>query len=136
MKLESLQTIENDTEEVLQTIRFCDECSNILFPFYDEQYLGYKCQKPSCGFQIKNERGSKEANLISKKEFLKEKKLAIDPSLSKDPTMPREMIICLQCNYPEASFFINTDIEDTRIELIYICGNPECGFAWKKQIEE
>ena len=136
MKIESLTDVSNLNQDEQQTIRFCDDCNNILIPFNDENVLGYKCLKPSCGFKIKIDARSKYENLVSRKEFLKEKKLIIDADFAKDPTMPRESVECPSCSYNDAAFFISTDIEDTKIELIYICGNVHCSFSWKKPITE
>ena len=48
--------------------------------------------------------------------------------------MPRAKINCPKCNYNEASFMITSDLEDTKIVLIYICANPdECGHWWKNE---
>lgn len=50
--------------------------------------------------------------------------------------MPREYIQCPECGFEWAVFLITTDKEDTKIELIYICGNHMCGHNWKKIQEE
>ena len=50
-----------------------------------------------------------------------------------DPTMPRKKIICPKCSFDEAAFLITSDKEDTKIELYYICCNPECDHFWKNK---
>ena len=50
--------------------------------------------------------------------------------------MPREAIECPKCNRREAVFLIDSDKEDTKIELIYICTNESCSYNWKKVVQE
>lgn len=50
--------------------------------------------------------------------------------------MPREKIQCKVCGFNEAVFLITQDAEDTKIELIYICCNRQCGYSWKKEVNE
>ena len=40
------------------------------------------------------------------------------------------------CQHNEAVFFISSDIEDTKIVLVYICCNTKCGNYWRKIAEE
>ena len=126
----------DEDEPVGATIQFCEDCNNMLAPFSEDNMLIYKCQKPTCDFRKAVVGRGKFENLVSRKEFLKEKNLIIDPDYSIDPTMPREYVLCPECAFQEAVFLISTDIEDTKIELIYICGNTECGHSWKKQVHE
>ncbi len=128
----------NMEEEVINpvTIQFCEDCNNMLAPFSEDNTLVYKCMKPNCEFKIRISGDGKFENLVSRKEFLKEKNLIIDPDYAVDPTMPRENVECPTCGHQEAVFLISTDIEDTKIELIYICGNVRCGHTWKKQVKE
>ena len=50
--------------------------------------------------------------------------------------MPWENIECPKCSHDEAVFLIDSDKEDTKIEIIYICSNPNCSYSWKKKILE
>ena len=135
MEVESQKSF-GDAPNAGVTIQFCDECNNMLTPFSEQSTLIYKCMKPNCEFTKKIEGRGKFENLVSRKEFLKEKNLIIDPDFAIDPTMPREAVNCPVCDFGEAVFLISTDIEDTKIELIYICGDTACGHSWKKQVNE
>ncbi len=117
-------------------IRFCSDCNNILSPFSEDGVLVYKCMKPNCEFRLTINGSGRYENLVSRKEFLKEKNLIIDPDFAIDPTMPREFVTCPTCGYGEAVFLISTDLEDTKIQLIYICANRKCGHSWKKHVAE
>ena len=119
-----------------QIVKFCGECNNMLVPMNEERTLVYKCIKQGCYFKTKIEGKSKFENLVSSKVFSKEKNLIIDKDFMLDPTMPRENINCPTCNYNSAVFLISTDIEDTIIELIYICASKNCGFTWRKETLE
>ena len=119
-------------EKRVSTIIFCDQCSNMLYPLNSDGRLIYICKKPNCGYKKTIDSRAKFDNLVSKKEFLKEKNPYITGEFALDPTMPREDVQCPKCGYGEAVFMISTDIEDTKIELIYICGDRDCGNYWKK----
>lgn len=106
----------------------------MLAPINLEGTLVFQCLKPGCLYTERITGKGKFENLVTRKEFLKEKNLLIDSDFAVDPTMPRENIDCPICGHGEAVFLISTDIEDTKIELIYICGNLTCGHSWKKHV--
>ena len=116
-------------------VKFCGECNNILIPSNEDKSLVYKCIKSGCPFKLKIEGRSRAKNLVSTKLFSLEKNLIIDRDFMLDPTMPRERIECPECHHRDAVFLISSDIEDTILELIYICANRDCGYTWKKEVE-
>lgn len=119
-------------------IRFCPECNHMLYPKDQGGRLAYECTIQGCGYEtVVEDSTSVIDNLISRREFQKEdKNIIIDPEYAMDPTMPRERKQCPQCGKEEAVFFISSDNEDTKIVLIYICCNQECGHHWRKEVDE
>ena len=105
----------------------------MLQPISEGRQLIFRCNKPGCNFKLKVTNGDKIQNLVSRREFMTRKNLIVRPEFAKDPTMPREVVECPSCGHNEAVFFITTDLEDTKIELIFICTNRECGHDWKKE---
>lgn len=124
-------------EQEYKGIRFCPDCQNMLHPKDNEKKLAFECLSKNCPYTIEVEDSeSHHDNLVSKKEFQKEKNVIVDAEFALDPTMPREQTNCPECNHNEAVFFISSDIEDTKIVLVYICCNRECGNFWRKTNEE
>lgn len=120
-------------EEEYKGIRFCPECGALLHPRHDNGKLGLECF--TCNYEIGVSDPTDPAeNLVSRKEFKKEKNVIIDADFAKDPTMPRETIHCPSCNHDEAVFFISSDVEDTKIVLVYICNS--CGHFWRKENDD
>ena len=117
-------------------IKFCADCQNMLAPACEDSSLVFRCTKPSCDFRMAVSGAGSAENLVSRREFLKEKTVIIDPGFGFDPTMPRETVICPACEFVEAVFLISADIEDSKIEIIYICANIDCGVSWKKIVTE
>ena len=60
--------------------------------------------------------------------------MIVDAEFSLDPAMHREKKVCSNCGFDEAVFFISSDIEDTKIVLIYICN--KCGQYQRKEVDE
>lgn len=114
-----------------QIVKFCDECNNLLVPTNEEKSLVYKCIKSGCTFKTRINSQSKDENLVSTKLFSKDKNLIVDKDFALDPTMPRSKVTCGECGFDTAVFFITTDVEDSVIELVYICANKECGHSWR-----
>lgn len=125
---------ENQTESSM--IKFCKECFNVLVPLIEENKLIFKCERRNCDYKLIINSKNQKDNLVSITENLKNKNFIIDKDFCLDPTMPRENIICGKCGHNDAVFLISSDKEDTKIELIYVCANPECGFNWKKEVNE
>lgn len=132
--MESVDDNQNDNYSN-PTVQFCELCNNMLFPINEEKRLIYECRKPGCQYRRYSDGKLRFQNLVARREFLKEKNLIISNEFALDPTMPRETVDCPKCGYHEAVFLIGTDIEDTKIELIYVCGNVDCGYHWKKKVD-
>lgn len=67
---------------------------------------------------------------------MKEKHLIIDPEFAFDPTMPREAVQCMKCGYDEACYMISTDMEDTKIQKIFICASKRCNNFWRNENQD
>ncbi len=105
----------------------------MLEPMVEERTLVFVCEKPGCEYKLKISGQSQWENLISRTVNQKEKNLIIRPEMAKDPTMPREKVDCEKCGGQEAVFLVTSDKEDTKLELVFICTNEECGHHWKKK---
>ena len=125
-----------DSEEIneYKGIRFCPECSHMLHPKDQGGRLAFECITQGCGYEVVVEdTTSKSENLVSRRDLQKENKnIILYPEYALDPTMPRENIECPKCGHNEAVFMITTDNEDSKIILVFICCNPECGQQWSK----
>lgn len=122
-----------EQEEVYRGIRFCSECGALMHPRHDNGKLGLECFTCNHSEDVQDPKSATE-NLVSRKEFQKEKNVIIDADFALDPTMPRENKECPSCQHTEAVFFISSDIEDTKIVLVYICN--KCGHFWRKEVED
>ena len=115
------------------TIKFCEDCNNMLYPYCDDDSLTYKCQATRCNYFVKIKNQNPESNRVSVREFLKEKHIIIDPEFCFDPTMPRERVNCVKCGSNKACYMISTDIEDTKIQKIFICASEKCQHFWRNE---
>ena len=121
-----------EQKEVYRGIRFCPDCGALLHPRHDNGKLGLECH--TCPYETTIEEISASENLVSRKEFQKEKNVIVDAEFALDPAMHREKKICSSCGHDESVFFISSDIEDTKIVLIYICS--KCGHYERKEVDE
>ena len=123
-----------EEEPEYKGIRFCPECKQMLHPKDSNGKLGFECQVAGCAYEtIIDDTQSRYENLVSRREFAKEdKKMLNYNEFSADPTMPREDRECPKCNKRGAVFFIESDTEDTKIIVVYICCNTGCGHYWNK----
>ena len=136
MQFDDDSSIENsiqDENEEQCTIRFCDECNNMLYPTCENSQLMYKCRVPKCNFAQPITNRTRESNRVSVREFLKEKYIIIDPEFCFDPSMPRENVKCSKCGCKQACYMISTDMDDTKIQKIYICASEKCKHSWRNE---
>ena len=139
MQFDDDSSVENSIQEEDEekcTIKFCDECNNMLFPLSEDKHLQYKCRTPRCNFALRVSNQNRDSHRVSVREFLKEKHLIIDPEFCFDPTMPREDVSCLKCGSQKACYMISTDIEDTKIQKIFICASEKCQNFWRSENKE
>ena len=133
-----------EEEGKTNTIRFCQDCNNMLYPQLEENIniedakLVYKCETMNCNYQKIIDSRCRKQNLISKKEYSKAKHLIIDPEFSFDPTMPIDKIECSKCGHPEACYFLSTGSTETDdvMKKIYICASQKCSHIWHQKYEE
>ena len=125
-------SFEEEKEESL-TIKFCEDCNNMLFPLCEDNFLQYKCRTPRCNYAFRVTNQNPGSNRVSVREFHKEKHLIIDPEFCFDPTMPREIVNCMKCGSDKACYMISTDMEDTKIQKIFICASEKCQHVWRSE---
>ena len=126
------------------SIRFCQECGNMLTPCEDEKnkVLKYKCE--NCNSEIKNSKkeSNKENNLVYRNEIkLGQTEVKINNSIINDPTYARNFeSSCPKCHYNETIFFQNPNINDAGMKFMYVCCNRNvngtdkpCGHHWFKE---
>jgi DNA-directed RNA polymerase II subunit RPB9 len=111
------------------TIRFCEECHNMLYPKEDKQnkLLLYACR--NCDHQEESEN-----SLVYRHELLQlaDEHTQVFKDLAGDPTLPRTNIECAQCGNEEAVFFqAHSGRGDQPMTLYFVCTNPQCGFRWE-----
>ena len=124
------------------SIRFCEECGNMLIPKEDEQKhkLYYRCEL--CETIGDEKENSKENNIVYRNEVkLGQTEVKINNSIINDPTYARTLDLkCPKCGYKEAICFQNPNINDAGMKFIYVCCNKNyddtkepCAFQWFKE---
>ncbi|KAJ2785463.1 DNA-directed RNA polymerase II core subunit rpb9 [Coemansia javaensis] len=114
----------------MATVRFCQNCSNMLYPRVDNEHsrLMYACR--NCEFEE-----VAESNCVFRHEVLhtpSEKTMAV-VDLGEDPTLPRTNATpCPRCNWSQAVYFQSQSRHpDTRMTLYYVCCNTKCQHRWQ-----
>eukprot|EP01016_Furgasonia_blochmanni_P034310 TRINITY_DN3682_c0_g1_i1.p1 TRINITY_DN3682_c0_g1~~TRINITY_DN3682_c0_g1_i1.p1 ORF type:complete len:212 (+),score=39.22 TRINITY_DN3682_c0_g1_i1:175-810(+) len=122
-------------------IRFCSECSNIMYPQEEDRTLVFKC-KTCKNTETVKDRENAEENLISRKEVKTQgNKDVLNSEFAKeyvlDPSMFRaNNVRCPNCDHNEAVYSISRDDEAKKLKLLYICARvdetnfPICGRTW------
>ena len=121
------------------SIRFCEDCGNMLTPVEKNNRLFYICNLcKTPGIEKEN---SKENNIVYRNEIkLGQTEVKINNSIINDPTYARTFELeCPKCRYKEAICFQNPNINDAGMKFIYACCNKNfketgqpCGFTWFK----
>jgi len=124
----------------MQGLKFCPECSNMLFPIEvpDEKKLAYQCKLPTCNYKQPVDFPNQETNCIYFQDLGKGKlEFLIDPELSLDKTLSRSHDkICEKCGCNESVYFQNPAPQgETEMSLLFICSGrlPDgtlCGNSW------
>jgi len=110
------------------SLLFCRECNNMLYPKENrvERRLYYACR--NCAY---SEAAPAEMNNRIYVNELKQQgtsDLHVTKELILDPTLRRTKAVkCSRCGHNEAVFF---NAADNRLDLIFLCTNPDCGYYW------
>ncbi|ROT38144.1 hypothetical protein SODALDRAFT_333908 [Sodiomyces alkalinus F11] len=111
------------------TFRFCSECSNMLYPKEDEEThrLQFTCR--TCHF---TEQATSTCVFRNVMNNAAGETAGVTQDVGSDPTLPREIINCPQCNHNEAVFFQSQQRSaETGMKLFYVC--CECGHIFQTQ---
>ena len=126
------------------SIRFCEDCGNMLTPTENEKthrlkYLCSMCKNPG-----EEKENTKENNIVYRNEVkLGQTEVKINNSIINDPTYARTLDLeCPRCGYKEAICFQNPNINDAGMKFMYVCCNRNyddsgepCGKQWFKEGE-
>ena len=126
------------------SIRFCEDCGNMLTPTENEKthrlkYLCSMCKNPG-----EEKENTKENNIVYRNEVkLGQIEVKINNSIINDPTYARTLDLeCPRCGYKEAICFQNPNINDAGMKFMYVCCNRNyddsgepCGKQWFKEGE-
>ena len=125
------------------SIRFCEDCGNMLTPVEKNNRLFYICNLcKTPGIEKEN---SQENNIVYRNEIrLGQTEVKINNSIINDPTYARTFQLeCPKCGYKEAICFQNPNINDAGMKLMYACCNKNfketgqpCGHTWFKVWKE
>ena len=124
------------------SIRFCEDCGNMLTPTENEKthrlkYLCSMCKNPG-----EEKENTKENNIVYRNEVkLGQTEVKINNSIINDPTYARTLDLeCPRCGYKEAICFQNPNINDAGMKFMYVCCNRNyddsgepCGKQWFKE---
>ena len=119
-------------------IRFCDHCSNMLYPQGVQVTDGsggklvYRCRICQRSEEVDEPDNSEAYRICSTSSHRITSELKIGKEFSQDPTLSRcKDIMCPVCKKEEVVFFQNDSGGIlTRMELIYVCANPGCNHHW------
>ena len=124
-----------------QGIKFCPDCSNMLYPMedMDEKKLIYKCK--SCPHKQRIENPDSKTCIVYYHEVDQGKvSIIIEPELCLDKTFSRTKTAqCEECGCNEAVFFQNpSPTGDLEMSLVFICcgRKPDGKLCGKKWIQE
>ena len=119
------------------TIRFCKDCSNMLYPRDFGGKLAFECIAEGCGFQtVIQDSFDMNQNMVSQKKFTQEDNDCIESEFITDPTMQRDYeTACDACGNKESVFFMKDNQDKSKIILVHICCERSCQNVWKKRVE-
>ncbi len=121
------------------SIRFCEDCGNMLTPVERNNRLIYMCNM--CNTRGIEKENSKDNNIVYRNEIkLGQTEVKINNSIINDPTYARTFELeCPECGYKEAICFQNPNINDAGMKFMYACCNKNvketgqpCGHTWFK----
>ncbi|KAJ2157665.1 DNA-directed RNA polymerase II core subunit rpb9 [Coemansia sp. RSA 552] len=118
----------------MASIKFCQDCSNMLYPRVDQENrrLMFACR--NCNFEevADNNCVFRHEVLHTPRQVDNEKTMVIT-DLGSDPTLPRTTEVpCPKCGGHQAVFFQSQSRHiDTRMTLYYVCCNTKCQHRWQ-----
>ena len=127
------------------SIRFCDECGNMLIPLENNTTKKLKYYCSNCIIFQNEKENTQQNNIVYRNEVkLGQTKEIINKSLINDPTYARTLDLeCPKCHFKEAICFQNQNINDAGMKFIYLCCNKNyentgepCGNYWDKKGKE
>ena len=124
------------------SIRFCEDCGNLLTPSenIEEKRLKYSCNM--CKITGIEKENTQDNNIVYRNEVkLGQTEVKINVSIINDPTYARTLNMdCPKCHYRESICFQNPNINDAGMKFIYLCCNKNyndtglpCGERWYKK---
>ena len=117
-------------------MRFCKDCNNMLYGAEDKELKLLKFWCKNCNYSELVERNTEETNCVYRNEIkLGQSAVKIDPSIINDPTYSRtKNAFCPDCGYNQAIFFQNPNLNDSGMNLVFVCANKKnsnyCGRWW------
>ena len=126
------------------SIRFCEDCGNMLTPTENEKTHRLKYLCSMCDNTGEEKENTKENNIVYRNEVkLGQTEVKINNSIINDPTYARTLDLeCPRCGYKEAICFQNPNINDAGMKFMYVCCNRNyqdsgepCGKQWFKEGE-
>lgn len=142
-------------DERPHTMRFCQECLNLLYPSVgaaepgsNEKQLWYVCRRMDCDYRepanrpVDAKTGAEHAisepaaNTVHSRNMVQETEVNLDivlPELVEDPTLQRSTVDpCPDCGAQEAVFFqAKQSAKAETLQLIFIC--TDCRRKWKDE---
>ncbi|XP_020585599.1 DNA-directed RNA polymerases II, IV and V subunit 9A-like [Phalaenopsis equestris] len=116
--------------EVINPMKFCPECNNLLYPREDKErkILLNACR--TCNYTE-----AAENNCVYRNEL---RCISAPPVVLRDayadPTLPRvKGFKCPICTHPKVAFFVANPMES--LARTYACCNPSCGHNWRDEDE-
>ncbi|KAK7281574.1 hypothetical protein RIF29_09686 [Crotalaria pallida] len=113
----------------MNSMKFCSECNNILYPREDKEHkiLLYACR--NCDHEEVADNNIVYRNKIHHSDGERTQGLH---NVALDPTLPRtKSVRCAQCNHGEAVFYQGTATGEEGMGLFFVCCNPNCGNRWR-----
>ncbi|KAJ1761611.1 DNA-directed RNA polymerase II core subunit rpb9 [Coemansia sp. RSA 1822] len=114
----------------MASIKFCHECSNMLYPRVNPEFrqLMFACR--NCSFEE-----IADNSCVFRHEVLHtpSEKTMVITDLGSDPTLPRTNDVpCPKCNGSQAVYFQSQSRHaETRMTLYYVCCNTKCQHRWQ-----
>ncbi|KAJ2007077.1 DNA-directed RNA polymerase II core subunit rpb9 [Coemansia thaxteri] len=114
----------------MASLKFCSDCSNMLYPREDRigRRLLLACR--NCDHQEEADNCCVYRHEVT---HIPSEQTMVIADLSSDPTLPRtEEVPCPKCDRQLAVYFQSQSRHpDTRMILYYVCCNQKCQHRWQ-----